>query len=150
MRHVSSVTVAARKAHVRSVQREVRKFVIKTLFVKVDNVFVTALVITMTTRAVELLRLRKLAVEARLLCYVGTHLRVADHTQFALWLVRQRRMAGPAICLNVRVTGDDGSGHDQPLLDIRGMGRLLLRHDRQHKQCANDQAKQVRKAALHQ
>ena len=87
-RHASSVTVAACNKRMRSVQCEVRKPVIETFLVKVNNVLVTTLMIAMTACAIELLRLREPAVEAGLLRDIATNLRVANDTQFTLRLVR--------------------------------------------------------------
>lgn len=118
MRHASSVTVAACNKQMCSVQREIRKPVIETFLVKVNNVLVTTLMIAVTACAIELLRLRKPAVEAGLLRDVATNFRVANDTQFTLRLVRQWCVAGPAFCLDFLMTGDDWSGHDQPLFDF--------------------------------
>jgi len=102
----------------RSVQREVRKPVVEALLVDVDDVHVATFMIGMAACAVESLRFGKPAVQAGLLRKVAANFGMANDAQFALWLIGQRCMAGTAFRLDVCMTGDDRSGHDQPFFDL--------------------------------
>lgn len=111
----------------RAMQCEVRKSVVEIVLVKIDDVHLATFMIGMTARAVELLRFWKPAVKARLVHDVVADFRMAINAQLALMLTRQRCMTGSTICLDVRMTDDDRSWHDQPLLDLRRLCRSLFK-----------------------
>jgi len=127
----------ARNGRVRAMQCEVGEPVVETVLIKVNNVHLATFMIGMAACAVDLLRFREAAVKAQLLCDVIADFRMAIDTQLTLKLIREWRMTGIAIRLDVRMTVDDRPWHDQPLLDLRSFCRSLLKKKGQREQSAN-------------
>lgn len=114
----SRVAATAWNNRVCSVQCKVRQHVVEALLVEVDNFHVATFMIGMAAFAVESLRFRQPAMEAGFLCDVVANFCMTNDAKFALRLVRQRCVAGTAFCFDIRVAGDDGARHDQPLFDF--------------------------------
>ena len=143
------VTLAACDVVVSTLQLEIRQGMIECRFVQYHDVDVTAFVIGMAIGTLKYLFSRKASVKAGVGRNIVPHVFVTDDTKLKLGPVGQWIMAGIAFVFDVCVTRDNGSRHDQPLLQRGSAGRRNIEQHREHHDKRNRQAINSAIAFLH-
>jgi hypothetical protein len=127
---VGCVATGALEADVFSVQREIGLLVLKRGFIERDNIRVTPLVLGMTVRALPALGVSVTSVKALPGCDVTCNILVTPGAQFCLLATRELDMARSAFLLDIGMSGNDLTGHNQRFQ--LGMCVLTYQHAEYH------------------
>ena len=118
MCNAAGMTLTAGHRRVGAEEGEVRQGMVERRLVEIDDIRVASFMLGMAARALEFFIGRQTTMKPRVVRNVFLDLGMTAVAELSLELIGQRRMTSRAVGFDIGVAFDDGSGHDQPLLDL--------------------------------